>query len=151
MRISTSTCRQAVLSGAVALALATPLAAGADEPLRLDASQLDGVTAGAFTGAQLSGESNAFGTVFSSSNSTLRLTSTSTPITSATSGAQTNVAVGIGGVETPPTATTVSQVDDIQGQRVWIIPIHISGGGPGFQWSASAVGVAAVSSEFPIF
>lgn len=142
--------RQLTLAATAAVVL--PLAgAVADEPMRLDVGQLDTVTAGAFTLLGTSGESRAFGTVSSNVSSTSQLGSSSSPFASVSTGSQVNTAIGIGGVETPPSATTTSQVEAIQGQRIWIIPIVITGGGPGFQYSVSAVAAAAVSSEFPIF
>ena len=152
MRKKVATCKSALLGGAFALAATLPLSAvQADDLVRLDSAQLDTVTAGAFTLLGLSGESEAFGTVSSNVTSITRLTSTSSPFTSVSTGSQVNTAIGIGGVETPPTATTLAKVDDIAGQRLFIIPIFINGGGPGFQYSVNAVAAAAVASEFPIF
>lgn len=142
--------RQLGLAATAAVFL--PLAgAAADEPMRLDAGQLDTVTAGALTFLEMGGTSDAFGTISSNVSSTTNLTSTSSPFTSVSTGTQVNTAVGIGGVETPPTATTTAQVDNIAGQRIFIIPIVITGGGPGFQFSVNATAAAAVASEFPIF
>ena len=152
MRISGFPKKAALLASLAALGVALPLVSSqATEPMRLDAVQLDSVTAGALAGFTLLGAADARGTVNSQSSVVSRLQGSSTPSASVATGSIVSTAIGIGGVATPPAANTAVGVTDVVGQKTWVIPVSVVVVGPGFVARADALGVASVASEFPIF
>jgi len=153
MRISSFPKRTALLAGLAALGVALPLVSSqAGEPMRLDAVQMDSVTAGAISGFTLNGAAQAWGTVGSEASFESTVISTSNPSLSVTKGVAVAKAIGIGGVAPPPSATASVGATNVVGQKVWTIPINVRINGSGFfSAQVAAVGMASVASEFPIF
>lgn len=153
MRISGFPKRTALLTCLAALGVALPLMSSvAGEPVRLDQAQLDSITAGAISGFQLTGAAEAWGTVGSQATFEASIVGSSTPSLSVTKGVAVASAIGIGGIQPPPSADASVSVDNVVGQKVWILPVNVRVNRNGF-FSAkyAAVGVASVASEFPIF
>lgn len=153
-----TTHRAALLGGALALAAALPsTAVQADEPMRLDAAQLDGVTAAAEAGVALFSVGESFGTLSSQSTTTFSAQGQSSPAFSSASASitQFNLAIGGTGANTP-TATAISGIapDEnndplLVGDRAYLYQINRSGSGRGYAWAFSGTFATVVASEFP--
>lgn len=142
----------ALVGGIAALATAAPLApAQADQPLRLDTAQLDAVSAGAFAGVAVFGQSDAFGTLNSQSSTVFNGQTTSSPAFSSASATVSSYAFGLGGTgANTPTANADTAVVDAQGDLVVERNRDVERVGRGFAVDYSFTYVGAFSSEFPI-
>lgn len=129
-----------------AVAVALPAASAlADEPVRLDAAQLDRVTAAAATGLALSGQSSAYGALFSQATTNFYAAGSSGPGSSAAGGSVMSSSWGVGG---QATATANTQVDALEGDITYTFPVNLKGSGAGYAWSFSSVHVYAFSSDW---